>query len=126
MVKFLAGSPDFTCLGTFETDEAALKIIPRLEPDVVLVGIKLPGMTGSQCVRKLKCEIPQLKAIMLTVHENSESIFEALRAGARGYFLKGTPPQQLLQTIRDVFNETSSSSVQVARDYMFRKWIESK
>ena len=98
---YIARAPDFECVGAFETGEEALKMIPSMQPDVVLMDIDLPGMSGIQCA-KLKDSMPQLQALMLTVYETSERIFEALSAGACGYLLKSTQPEQLLDAVMDV------------------------
>ncbi|HEY4417474.1 MAG TPA: response regulator transcription factor [Verrucomicrobiae bacterium] len=113
--EFINQSADFKCLGTFCSGEEALAEISKLTPNVVLMDINLPGMSGSQCVRKLKDKIPQLQAMMLTVYENSERIFEALSAGACGYMLKSTPPDELLQAIKDMKNGGSPMSSHIAR-----------
>ena len=113
--QFINRSPDFECLGAFGSGEEALDAIPALAPHVVLMDINLPGMSGSQCVRKLKNKMPQLQAMMLTVYENSERIFEALSAGACGYLLKSTPPKELLEAIRDMKNGGSPMSSHIAR-----------
>jgi DNA-binding NarL/FixJ family response regulator len=115
VAEYIASSPDFECVGAFETGEEAVKNIPALQPAVVLMDINLPGMSGIQCVQKLKDEMPSLQAMMLTVYENSERIFEALSAGACGYLLKSTPPEQLLEAIRDMRNGGSPMSSHIAR-----------
>src|SRR6187200_1374874 len=94
---YIAGSAGFECLGAFSSGEDALKAIPGLQPAVVLMDINLPGMSGIQCVKKLKDRMPKLQTLMLTVYENSDRIFEALTAGACGYLLKSTPPEKLLE-----------------------------
>ena len=113
--EFITRSPDFKCLGTFGSGEEALDAIPKLVPHVVLMDINLPGMSGSQCVRKLKDKMPQVQAMMLTVYENSERIFEALSSGACGYLLKSTPPEELLEAIKDMRNGGSPMSSHIAR-----------
>jgi len=113
--EFINQSPDFECLGTFGSGEEALSAIPDLSPNVVLMDINLPGISGSQCVRKLKDKMPQLQAMMLTVYENSERIFEALSSGACGYLLKSTPPDELLQAIKDMKSGGSPMSSHIAR-----------
>ena len=113
--EFIARSPDFKCLGTFGSGEEALNAIPDLAPDVVLMDINLPGMSGSQCIRKLKDKMPQVQAMMLTVYENIERIFEALSCGACGYLLKSTPPEELLEAIKDMKSGGSPMSSHIAR-----------
>lgn len=113
--SFIEGSPGFTCLGAFRTGEEALKAIPALVPAVVLMDINLPGISGIQCVKRLKEKMPALQTLMLTVYENSDRIFEALTAGACGYLLKNTPPEKLLEAIQDMQNGGSPMSSHIAR-----------
>jgi len=115
IADYLNGAPGFKCLGAFETGEEALKAIPALNPAVVLMDINLPGMTGTQCVKKLKEKVPKLQCMMLTVYENSDRIFAALSAGACGYLLKSTPPERLLEAIQDMTNGGSPMSSHIAR-----------
>jgi len=112
---FIADSAGFKCLGTFGSGEEALKAIPAHKPDVVLMDINLPGMSGIQCVKKLKEASPKLQTMMLTVYENSDRIFEALAAGACGYLLKSTPPEELIAAIEDIQNGGSPMSSHIAR-----------
>lgn len=112
---YIAGAKGFECLGSFPTGETALQAIPVLKPNVVLMDINLPGMSGIQCVKKLKEKTPKLLALMLTVYENSDRIFEALSAGASGYLLKSTPPERLLEAIEDLQKGGSPMSSNIAR-----------
>ncbi len=112
---FIAGAAGFACLGAFASGEEALKAIPGLQPAVVLMDINLPGISGIQCVKRLKEKVPGLQAMMLTVYENSDRIFEALAAGACGYLLKSTPPEKLLEAIEDMQNGGSPMSSHIAR-----------
>ncbi|TAL06266.1 MAG: response regulator transcription factor [Verrucomicrobia bacterium] len=95
--------------------ETALKEIPKHPPDVVLMDINLPGMKGVECVRHLKAALPQTQFLMLTVYEDSDSLFNSLRAGASGYLLKRTASARLLEAIRDVHEGGSPMSPQLAR-----------
>lgn len=112
---YLQEAPGFSCIGAFESGEEALEKIPGLKPDVVLMDINLPGMTGIQCVEKLKEISPSLPIMMLTVYENSDQVFAALSAGACGYLIKSTPHEKLLEAIRDVHNGGSPMSSHIAR-----------
>jgi len=109
------GSEGLKCLNTFKNAESALFNIPREKPNVVLMDINLPGMSGIECVRKLKEEIPDLNILMLTVYEDSKRIFESLTAGASGYLLKRTPPSEILGAIKEVNSGGSPMSGQIAR-----------
>jgi DNA-binding NarL/FixJ family response regulator len=92
-----------------------LEAIPREGPEVVLMDINLPGMNGVECVRRLKPKLPEVQVIMLTVYEDTDSIFNALAAGASGYLLKRTPPAELLEAIRDVHRGGSPMTTHIAR-----------
>src|ERR1043165_6451394 len=102
LAKVLNRSEGYTCPTHYGSAEAALEGLPEVKPDVVLMDINLPGMNGVECVRRLKQVLPQTQAIMLTVYEDTENIFNALAAGASGYLLKRTPTAELLAAIRQV------------------------
>ena len=108
-------APGFKLMGQYANGETALKEIPKLLPDVVLMDINLPGMKGYECVRQLKAAHPAMQFLMLTVYEDSDSLFNSLRAGASGYLLKRTASARLLEAIRDVFEGGSPLSPQLAR-----------
>lgn len=111
----LNSSPGVTCLGAYETGEQALADVPRRTPNVLLMDINLPGMSGITCVGQLKARCPKLQILMLTRFEQSDTIFEALRAGASGYLLKNTAPAELLQAIEQVNAGGAPMSMQIAR-----------
>jgi len=115
IVDILGTASDIRCVGAFASAEEALKAIPPKAPDVVLMDIKLPGMSGIDCVAKLKRMLPSLQIIMVTIFEDSERIFRALKAGASGYLVKSRPPEQLLEAIRDVHSGGSPMSSHIAR-----------
>ncbi|MBU6408801.1 MAG: response regulator transcription factor [Verrucomicrobia bacterium] len=108
-------APSLRCLGTYATGELALRGIPAEKPDVVLVDINLPGMSGIECVAKLREQMPQLPVLMITTYEESELIFNSLRAGAKGYLLKNTPPAELVQAIEQLHAGGAPMSMQIAR-----------
>lgn len=113
--RILARARGFRCLGSCASGEAALRELPALRPDVVLMDINLPGINGVECVRQLKALVPAIHVIMFTVYEESDLIFEALSAGATGYLLKRTPSAELLEAIRDVQSGGAPMSSQIAR-----------
>lgn len=115
LARVINRSEGFQCLGDFGSAEAALEGLPKQPPNVVLMDINLPGMNGVECVRKLKELLPQTHAIMLTVYEDTDNIFNALAAGATGYMLKRTPKDELLEAIRDVLKGGSPMSAHIAR-----------
>jgi DNA-binding NarL/FixJ family response regulator len=102
-------------LGDYANAEIALKEIPRHPPDVVLMDINLPGMKGFECVRQIKAIHPEIQFLMLTVYEDSDSLFNSLKAGASGYLLKRTASSKLLEAIRDVYNGGAPMTPQLAR-----------
>jgi DNA-binding NarL/FixJ family response regulator len=102
MLKILENAPNCECVGAFSTGEEALREIPKLKPQVVFMDISLPGLDGVECVRQLSklMELPQI--LMLTVHEDPDSIFNSLASGASGYLLKPVRAAQLLEAVKDV------------------------
>lgn len=108
-------SEGFSCIRTFSSGEDAVKELPAICPDVVLMDIHLPGINGIEAVRKLKILCSQTQFIMSTVYEDDESIFESLKAGASGYLLKKTAPSKIIDSIMEVFHGGSPMSSQIAR-----------
>jgi DNA-binding NarL/FixJ family response regulator len=106
---------EFICIGSFADAESAVSRIPLLKPDVVLMDINLPGMTGIQCVKKLKEKMPKLDVIMLTVFAEDDTVFDSLCAGACGYITKNASPQQILDAIREVRDGGAPMSARIAR-----------
>ncbi len=115
LVRYFAGQTGFRCLKAYPNAEAALADIPLHPPDVVLMDINLPGMSGIDCVPRLRRAVPQLKIIMLTVFEEGEQVFQALSAGAFGYLVKSNRPAKILEAIREVFDGGSPMSGHIAR-----------
>jgi DNA-binding NarL/FixJ family response regulator len=112
---YVGAAKGFRCLGLYSNAREALAGIPREKPDVVLMDINLGGMSGIECVRLLKPQIPETQVVMLTVFEDTEKIFSALAAGASGYLLKRMPPAKLLEAIREVQEGGSPMSAPIAR-----------
>lgn len=123
LIVLIDGTEGFRCVSAYESAEEALEDILRKAPDVALMDINLPGISGIECVRSLKAGMPNIQIIMLTVFEDNEKIFQSLEAGATGYLLKRTPPDQILNAIREVHNGGSPMSSQIARKVVqsFRK-----
>lgn len=115
LVKILKTAPDIACVGAYTSAEDALPQIIKQPPDVVLMDIKLPNMSGIQCVIEIKKVVPKVQIIMVTVYEESERIFRALKAGASGYLIKTTAQDQLIEAIRDVYKGGSPMSSPIAR-----------
>src|SRR5256714_5199243 len=115
LARVLNRSEGFRCLSSYGNAEDALKDLPRVKPEVVLMDINLPGINGVECVRQLKQLVPALQFIMLTVYEDTENIFSALAAGATGYLLKRTKSAELLEAIREVHRGGSPMTTHIAR-----------
>lgn len=98
----LAVTDDIEIVGEAEDGDAALKKSRELEPDVILMDINMPGLNGIRATEQILEKQPQMRIIMLTMLEDDASIFHAMRAGARGYLLKGADPQEVLSVIRAV------------------------
>lgn len=115
LAALIGGSPGFACIGEFADGVEALKHIPGLLPDIVLMDIDMPRMNGVDCIRQLKAQVPSLQIMMLTVFEDDEKIFQSLSAGANGYLLKKTAPAKLLESIQELHSGGSPMSSQIAR-----------
>lgn len=115
LAALLRESSDFTLAGTFPNAEAALARFPSPPPDICLVDIRLPGLSGIELVRALRARHAEFIAVMLTIFEDTQLLFSALRAGAQGYVLKSTPPGQLLELIRDARDGGAPMSRAIAR-----------
>ena len=115
LAALIDGSPGFLCTGSFRSMEEALAKINVNLPDVALVDIGLPGMSGVEGVRILKERHPTLVMLMNTVYDDDERIFQALCAGASGYLLKKTPPAKLLESLQEAIAGGAPMSPEVAR-----------
>ncbi|MDB6174309.1 MAG: two component transcriptional regulator, LuxR family [Chthoniobacteraceae bacterium] len=115
LAQLLQNAPGFHCAGVFADAETALATLPSHPPDVVLMDIQLPQMSGVECVARLKAALPTVNVLILTVYDDSESIFQALENGANGYLLKRTPPAELLTAIEDVQRGGAPMSGHIAR-----------
>jgi DNA-binding NarL/FixJ family response regulator len=105
----------YRLLGGFSSGEEALEMLPALHPQVVLMDINLGGISGIECVRRLKPQNPDILFMMCTVYEEDEKIFEALSVGANGYILKKTSPDKMLEAIRELSEGGAPMSSQIAR-----------
>ena len=115
LATLIRRAPTLRLAGDYADAETALKEIPNRPPDVVLMDINMPGMKGVECVRQLKNLLPNVQFLMLTVYEDSDSLFNSLKAGASGYLLKRTASERLLEAIRDVHAGGSPMTPQLAR-----------
>jgi DNA-binding NarL/FixJ family response regulator len=115
LVELLGRSPGLHCVGSHATGEEALRDLSERHAEVVLMDINLPGMSGVECVAKLKERTPTTQVLMLTMYEDSDLIFSSLRAGASGYLLKNMPPAELVQAVEQVHAGGSPMAMHIAR-----------
>jgi DNA-binding NarL/FixJ family response regulator len=113
--KIVESAADFRCVGVWTTAEDALKKIDAFRPQVVLMDINLPGMSGIEATARIKRHLPELQVIMVTVYRDHDQIFAALKAGASGYLLKRSTPEEVRQAIRDVRSGGAPMSAEIAR-----------
>lgn len=123
LAALIAGTGGFQCVGQYESLEDALRAPREVVPDVFLLDVHLPGISGSQGVRLLRERYPAAEVLMLTVYADTEIVFEAICNGAVGYLLKKTPPAKLLDAIREAATGGAPMSPEVARKVvtLFRK-----
>src|SRR6059058_2268205 len=103
-------SQDFICREVYSSAEQAIAGLPDSLPDVVLMDIHLPGISGIECIHQLKHICPDTQFIMSTIYEDDDNIFESLKAGASGYLLKKTEPSKILEAIKEVYQGGSPMS----------------
>ncbi|HTV41851.1 MAG TPA: response regulator transcription factor [Candidatus Sulfotelmatobacter sp.] len=113
--ELVNGDANLDLAGAYEDGTAALAGIRKSKPDVVMMDIQLPDVNGVECVRELKAALPDVNFLMLTAYEDSDKLFESLKAGASGYLLKRTSSTRLLQAIRELNDGGSPMTPQIAR-----------
>ncbi|MBX3009457.1 MAG: response regulator transcription factor [Melioribacteraceae bacterium] len=109
------GTPEYSCVGAFSDCESFLAKLEKLDVNVALMDIGLPGMTGIEGIEKAKRKKPELNILVLTVYEDNNTVFKALCAGACGYLVKKTTPSRLLEAIKDANEGGSPMSSLIAR-----------
>lgn len=115
LATLIDGAGDFSCAGLYGSAEDALRGISSDRPDIILMDIGLPGMSGVDGVRAIKARHPDVRILMLTVYDNNDRVFDAICAGADGYLLKTTPPPHLLEALRDIASGGAPMSPTVSR-----------
>lgn len=115
LAEWIRRAEGFRCVSEHGTAESALAEVPAKRPTVVLMDINLPGLSGIECVRRLKPLLPETQFVMLTVYEDADHIFDALAAGASGYLLKQTPFSELLAALKEVHSGGSPMTSNIAR-----------
>jgi DNA-binding NarL/FixJ family response regulator len=123
LAKVVDGHSSLRCVAACKSGEEAIQLLPALTPDVVLMDINLPGMTGLKCTALLKDRLPKTQILMLTIYSNNNYIFEALQAGASGYLLKSNSSEEVLNSIIGVMEGGAPMTGQIARRVIeaFRK-----
>jgi DNA-binding NarL/FixJ family response regulator len=109
------GTEGYSCIAAYPQCEVMLKTLEKLNPDVLLMDIGLPGMSGIEGIKKAKVILPELTILVLTVYEENDLVFDALCAGACGYLVKKTPPSKLLEAIQEAYQGGSPMSANIAR-----------
>lgn len=115
LVELAGDAPNLELVGAYKDGLSAIKGIPLVKPDVVVMDIQLPGVDGVECVRELKAAMPGVNFLMLTAYEDSDRLFESLKAGAGGYLLKRTSSSKLLQAIQELHAGGSPMTPHIAR-----------
>jgi len=113
--RLINQSEKFSLIDSFQNAEQAEKKIPLQSPDIVIMDINLPGMSGIECITRIKDKCADTQFIMFTIYEDDEKVFEALKAGAHGYLLKKTPREKLLEALEELQNGGSPMSTNIAR-----------
>lgn len=111
----LNNSTDFECVSSYSSAEDALIDLPVKNPEIVVMDINLPGISGVECIKRLKEKKFKGLFMMFTVYDDDENIFEALQAGASGYILKKTPPTKFLESLSEIHQGGSPMSTHIAR-----------
>jgi DNA-binding NarL/FixJ family response regulator len=106
---------DMLLLSAYSNAEDAAKGLPENQADIVIMDINLPGMTGIECIKRVRKQCPATQFMMFTIYDNNEHVFEALIAGATGYLLKKTPVDQIIESIRELHKGGSPMSTNIAR-----------
>lgn len=118
------GFENFEVVGAFDTCENALKALPSLKPDILLMDIEIPGgMNGIEGTRRIKEKFASIEIIIVTVFEDSEYVFEALKAGASGYITKGANHSELLRALKELVNGGAPMSGKIARMVLSNLYI---
>ena len=111
----VSNAPGFSCVCVCRNAQTALRKIPDCNPDVVIMDIQLPDSSGIECTAHLKSRLPNTQVLMFTIYDDNEQIFAALKAGAVGYLLKDSKPEELLDAIRETANGGAPMTAEIAR-----------
>lgn len=114
-LKILTESPEIEVIGTALSGEAALELLEKKQPDVILQDLGLPRMTGIEVTREVKKRWPRIEVLVFTIFDEEEKVIEAVKAGASGYLLKGAPSEKVIEAIREVKSGGSVIQPNLAR-----------
>ena len=115
LAELVSSDKELLMMENFDNAESAIEKLPALEPDIVVMDINLPGMSGIECIKIMKAKCPNTQFMMFTVYENDEKVLQSLQAGATGYLLKRTKPQRILESIKELSQGGSPMSSNIAR-----------
>lgn len=115
LADLVQSDKELMMLETFDNAESAIKNLPGMNADIVIMDINLPGMSGIECIKQIKEQCPGTQFMMFTVYENDDKVLAALQAGATGYLLKRTKPQQIIDSIKELNQGGSPMSSNIAR-----------
>jgi DNA-binding NarL/FixJ family response regulator len=124
--SLLAGEPDLEVVGEASNGREAIELCNRLHPDFVLMDVRMPRMDGLAATREIKREHPNIVVLIMTMHENTDYLLEALDAGAAGYVLKDTPANRLISAVRRTLNGESPLNQELAAQLLRRLAEERK
>lgn len=111
----LAGEPGFSVTGTYSSAEDALNELPWNGAEILLADIDLPGLSGVDLIRRVRKSAPGIQALVYTISEERDTVFAAIKAGAMGYLLKGCPPRELIESLRNLYQGGAPMSPKIAR-----------
>ena len=114
----LEATPDTSLVGEAATGDEVVALAPTLEPDVILMDLKMPGLNGIEATRRIAGALPHVGILVVTMFEDDDSVFAAMRAGARGYLLKGADREEMLLAIRAVAHGEAIFGPAIARRLM--------
>ena len=115
LARIVSREANLRCLCTCASGELALEVLPGHQPQVVIMDIRLPGMSGIQCTARLRQVLPNTQVLVYTVYDDNEQVFKALKAGASGYLLKRSSPEEILEAIVDVHQGGAPMTGEIAR-----------
>lgn len=108
------GTEGYACVGSFPNCDRLIRHLEEVKPDVIIMDIEMPGISGIEGVKLIKENFPEIKVLMQTIFEDNNKIFESICNGAEGYILKNTPPAEILQSIKEIYEGGAPMTPSVA------------